>query len=143
MDIDLNAPVISRHSTTIDAPLETAWALHIDVSAWTTWQSDITAAVLDTPFAPGASFSWETYGLSITSSVHEVEPLRRTCWGGPAHGIDGVHVWRFTEVDGGVLVETEESWDGEPVRADVAGMQAGLDASLVAWLSHLKTAAER
>jgi hypothetical protein len=42
----------------------------------------------------------------------------------------------------GVHVATTESFAGEPVRADVAGMQALLDASLVSWLGHLKEAAE-
>ena len=51
-------------------------------------------------------------------------------WGGTAGGITGVHV------------ETNESFAGEPVEADTAGMQAMLDGSLVAWLGHLKTAAE-
>ncbi|QFZ18593.1 SRPBCC family protein [Saccharothrix syringae] len=142
MEIDRDAAVISRHSITVDAPLEKVWALHTDVAAWPAWQTDITSAALDGPFAPGTSFSWQTYGLDITSTVHEVEPLRRTCWGGPAHGIDGVHVWTFTEIDGAVEVCTEESWDGPAVRADVAAMQAGLDSSLIAWLGRLKAAAE-
>jgi hypothetical protein len=34
------------------------------------------------------------------------------------------------------------SFAGEPVEADVASMQSMLDASLVAWLGHLKAAAE-
>jgi hypothetical protein len=35
-----------------------------------------------------------------------------------------------------------ESFAGEPVAADAAGMKGLLDTSLVAWLDHLKTAAE-
>lgn len=31
---------------------------------------------------------------------------------------------------------------GEPVEADVTGMQSALDSSLTAWLAHLKAAAE-
>jgi hypothetical protein len=30
----------------------------------------------------------------------------------------------------------------EPVEADVTGMQSALDSSLIAWLAHLKAAAE-
>ena len=44
--------------------------------------------------------------------------------------------------EGGVHVVANESFAGEPVRADAAGMQALLDASLVSWLGHLKGAAE-
>jgi len=42
-----------------------------------------------------------------------------------------------------VRVDTQESWSGEPIEADPAGMQAALDASLVAWLAYLTSAAER
>jgi ligand-binding SRPBCC domain-containing protein len=142
MDIDLKAPVISRRSTTIDASLEKVWALHTDVSAWPDWQPDIASASLSVPFGVGAVFEWETHGLAIASTVHDVVPSRRTCWGGPAHGIVGVHVWTFAQEGDRVVVTTEESWDGPPVLADVVGMKAALDASLEAWLGHLKTAAE-
>lgn len=37
---------------------------------------------------------------------------------------------------------TSESFAGESVEADAPGMQTVLDASLVAWLGHLKVAAE-
>jgi len=37
---------------------------------------------------------------------------------------------------------TNESFSGEPVMADAAGMQSLLDSSLVAWLGHLKETAE-
>ncbi len=39
-------------------------------------------------------------------------------------------------------VTTTESFAGEPIEADARGMQTLLDASLVAWLGHLKVAAE-
>jgi hypothetical protein len=42
----------------------------------------------------------------------------------------------------GTQVVTNESFAGDPVEADATGMQEMLDASLVAWLHHLKTAAE-
>jgi hypothetical protein len=56
--------------------------------------------------------------------------------------IGGPRKWLFTESPGGVHVATTESFAGEPVLADVRGMQTALDTSLVTWLGHLKTAAE-
>jgi len=41
-----------------------------------------------------------------------------------------------------VRVETNESFAGEPVKADASTMQAMLDGSLTSWLGHLKVAAE-
>jgi len=140
--IDLRAPVISRHGAVIGAPLDTIWRLHTDVDAWPAWQPDIETARLDGPFAPGSTFSWHTGGLDIESTIYKVEPEGRTLWGGPAHGIVGIHEWTFTPVEGGTRVETAESWSGEPIEADVEAMQAALDGSLVAWLGHLAAAAE-
>jgi hypothetical protein len=74
--------------------------------------------------------------------VYEVDSHHRILWGGTAGGITGVHEWLFTRIDGGVHVETNESFAGEAVAADAAGMQALLDSSLVVWLSRLKAAAE-
>jgi hypothetical protein len=59
-----------------------------------------------------------------------------------AGGITGIHEWKFSERPGGVHVETNESFAGPPVEADVAALQSQLDASLAAWLAHLKKAAE-
>ena len=141
--IDRTAPVIARHSTTIAAPVSLVWRLHTDIDGWPTWQKAIDEAHLDGVFVPGAVFSWRTYGLSIVSTVYQVEPERHTLWGGPSEGITGIHSWTFTPVPGGVRVETEESWSGAPVEADVAGLQGALDASLVAWLEYLDAAARR
>jgi uncharacterized protein YndB with AHSA1/START domain len=140
--VDETAPVIAHHEIDIMAPLEKVWALHVDVSGWTRWNRDMTLAHLDGPFTSGASFNWESYGFPVTSTIYEVDARHRILCGGGAGGITGVHQWLFTPIGGGVHVETDESFAGEPVQADVAGMQSMLDASLLAWLNSLKAAAE-
>ncbi|WP_433177763.1 SRPBCC family protein [Actinoallomurus sp. CA-150999] len=139
--IDTTAPVISRHETLVDAPLRTVWELQTGIGDWPTWNPDIESVTVDGPLEAGLTFDWRTHGLDIHSTVQEVDAPHRIVWGGPSGGITGVHVWTFTERPDGVLVHTEESWDGEPIRANVDAMQAALDASLVAWLGHLRTAA--
>lgn len=140
--IDETAPVIARHELEIAAPLATIWDLHTTVNAWPTWQTDVTSARLDGPLEPGATFTWSTFGLDITSTVFVVDEQSRTPWNGPASGIDGVHEWTFRETPTGVLVSTSESWSGLPVDADPTTSQSQLDASLMSWLQHLKAAAE-
>lgn len=142
-DIDADAPVVVRRDVAVDAPLRRVWRLHADVSAWPRWQPDITTAHAVGPLRAGASFRWSTGGLDIDSTVYAVRAPHRIVWGGAAHGIVGVHLWEFVTEGEAVRVRTAESWDGEPVRADVAGMRAALDASLAAWLAHIKRAAER
>ncbi|MFI6596851.1 SRPBCC family protein [Nonomuraea sp. NPDC050536] len=141
--IDTSAPVVVRLSTVISAPLERVWSLHTDIDAWPTWQPDITAAALAGPLAPGSVFVWSTAGLEISSTVYAVEPRHRILWGGPAHGITGIHQWTFDEQDGQVHVHTAESWAGDPIQVDPDGMRAALETSLTTWLHHLKSTAEQ
>ncbi|MEV4847301.1 hypothetical protein AB0K20_29285 [Micromonospora matsumotoense] len=66
----------------IAAPIGTLWRLHTDVNAWPSWQKAIDRAYLQDGFQPGATFMWETYNLTISSTVYQVEPQRHTLWSG-------------------------------------------------------------
>ena len=142
MDIDENAPVITRDEILIDAPLERVWGLHTDISSWSEWLPDIDASTIEGPLAVGTVFRWQTYGLSIESTIQEIDPPRRIVWSGPAQGITAIHLWTMTPSVEGVVVHTEESWEGDPVRAQPKEMQQALDGSLRAWLQSLKDKAE-
>lgn len=142
--VDEDAPVVVRLSTTVDAPLATVWDLHTDIGSWADWNTDIESVDFGGPLAPGASFRWLTHGLDITSTIREVVPGERIVWGGPAHGIEGVHVWTFEETgEGTVTVRTEESWAGAPVEERPEEMREALRQSLESWLSRLRSEAER
>ncbi|MGW3017993.1 SRPBCC family protein [Streptomyces longwoodensis] len=141
--IDETAPVIVRLSTVIDAPLERVWALHTDIDAWAEWNADVDQAELDGPLLPGNSFHWKTHGLDITSTLREIVPGQRLVWGGPAGGIEGVHVWTFEQTGSQVTVHTEESWSGAPVDAATEQLGQALQQSLTTWLASLKSRAER
>ena len=119
------------------------WALHQDVGAWPAWQSDITAALLNGAFAPGGSFTWTSFGFTVTSTVYAVQDQSRVLWGGTGDGITGVHEWVFTATPAGTHVTTTESFAGAAVEADVAGMQQVLDGSLTSWLNPPRTLPRR
>lgn len=157
--VDQAAKIKYRTEAFVKAPLSTVWRLQTDVVRWPSWQKPVTSMKrLDPgPLRPGSRFRWTTPApptqttpdttLSITSSVHQVQHGKCLRWSGPAIGeglrIDnGVHVWNFTKVPGGVLVRTEETWTGAQVEADVPTATRYLGAGLEAWLSDLKTAAE-
>ena len=142
MDINADAPVISRHEITIAAPIQTIWDIQTDVDGWPSWQPDVDGAQAEGPLAPGSVFRWQAAGLDITSTVEEVDAPHRIVWGGPAQGIVAVHVWTLEERDGDVLVQTAESWEGEPIAAQPDAVQAALDGSLRNWLDNLKRTAE-
>ncbi len=140
--IDHAAPVLARHEIDIDAPTDRVWALHVDVNAWPHWQSDITAAHLDGAFEPGSSFTWTSFGFTVTSTIYALQEQTRALWGGTGEGITGVHEWLFTTTSTGTHVVTIESFAGAPIQADIAGMRQILDGSLISWLRRLKNAAE-
>ncbi|MFC8226525.1 SRPBCC family protein [Streptomyces sp. NPDC057287] len=157
--VDPTADVRYRSDTVIKAPLSTVFDLQADVERWPSWQAAVLSMKrLDPgPLRKGSQFRWTTPApatpttpdttLEITSTVHRLD--RDSCirWSGPAVGdglrIDeGVHVWTFTEVKGGVRVQTEETWTGAQVEADVPTATAILGAGLEQWLRELKATAE-
>lgn len=145
VQVDQDAPVITRDDIVIDAPLSTVWDVQTDVAGWPSWQPGVASVTQLTPghLVPGSRFHWLVEGLDVTSTVRQVAPQRRIVWGGPANGIEAVHVWMFESKSDGVHVHTEESWSGAPVLADTAAAQKALDASLAGWLTNLKDEAER
>ncbi|NJP99893.1 SRPBCC family protein [Streptomyces zingiberis] len=156
--VDPDAVVRYRTETVIHAPLSTIWKLQTDVERWPSWQKPVTTSErLDRgPFRAGSAFRWTTpvppnpltpaTSLDITSTVKQVRTGSCIRWTGPAVGeqlrIDGVHVWNFTKVRGGVRVTTEETHRGELVDANVDFATQVLGAGLETWLLELKTAAE-
>jgi uncharacterized protein YndB with AHSA1/START domain len=142
MEINEDAPVITRDEIVIQAPIETIWDIQTNVDEWPSWQPDVDGAKSEGALGVGSVFRWQTAGLDITSTVEEIDAPNRIVWGGPAQGIVAVHVWTFEPQNDGVLVRTAESWEGEPVTAQVETLQVALDGSLRAWLENLKRTAE-
>lgn len=142
MDVNRSAPVLVEREVFTHAALTTVWGLLTDIDRWPDWNPRIARANLHGPLRVAETFDWLTAGLEITSTIGELVPPQRIAWGGRKHGIDCLHVWRLTPQPEGVLVQTGESWDGEPVRADPTNLRAALTDSLREWLSALKNAAE-
>ncbi|MFG3098991.1 SRPBCC family protein [Streptomyces sp. NPDC048182] len=156
--VDPGAAVRYRTETVVHAPLATIWRLQTDVARWPAWQTPVASAErLDHgPLRAGSAFRWTipvpatgttpALDLDITSTVRQLRTGSCLRWTGPAVAdglrIDGVHVWRFTPVRGGVLVSTEETHTGAQVEADVPAATRILREGLETWLRELKTAAE-
>ncbi|MFH8349564.1 SRPBCC family protein [Streptomyces sp. NPDC018045] len=153
-----DARVRHRTETVINAPLHTIWKLQTDVERWPSWQTPVKSAHrLDHgPLLKGSAFRWTTpippnpatpaTSLEITSTVEQLRRDSCVRWTGPAIAeglhIDGVHVWNFTKVRGGVRVSTEETHTGAQVEADAPTATRILRDGLEGWLRDLKTAAE-
>ncbi|MQY08547.1 SRPBCC family protein [Actinomadura macrotermitis] len=157
--VDPTARIRYRSDIVIKAPLRTVFALQADVERWPAWQAPVlTSERLDAgPLRKGSRFRWTTPGpptpttpattMTITSTVRQLRHNACILWSGPAVGqgvrIDeGVHLWTFTKVKGGVRVHTEETWTGAQAEADVPWATEILGAGLEAWLRDLKATAE-
>lgn len=159
--IDRSAKVHYRTEIFVKAPLRTIWNLQTDVEAWPSWQNPaipVTMKRLDHgPLREHSRFQWTIPvppgmpyppgDVTIVSTVRQLQPGKCIRWTGPLDGpggihIDGVHVWNFVRVPGGVIVRTEESHTGPQVDKDVPGSTAMLGQGLEIWLKDLKKAAE-
>ncbi|MBW4692828.1 MAG: SRPBCC family protein [Lyngbya sp. HA4199-MV5] len=142
MDINTTAPAIARHEILIHASSEKIWQLLTDIHHWSTWNPAIAEATLEGLLQPGATFRWKAGGTTIQSTLQEVEPHHRLSWTGKALGTRAIHIWILEPQSDGVLVKTEESFDGWLVSLLKGMMQKTLDTSLQSWLERLKQAAE-
>ena len=143
MDIDRNAPVITRDEILITAPPGTIWNVQTNIPSWPTWQPEVDAASIDGPLAVGTVFHWQTSGLKyrLDNSGNRTSTaycLERSCTGdrsGTRLDADTGGEWSASS-HRGILR------DGEPVRSQLVTMQRALDQSLRAWLENLKRTAE-
>lgn len=143
MQIDHNAPLATRKEIFIPVSPEAFWQLHTDINHWADWRSDISSATLEGGLQPGSVFVWKTPGVTITSTLQEVETNRRISWTGTGFGTTAAHVWILEPRGNGTLVITEESMSGWLTRVMKLLMPGFLDKSLDAWLGDLKKHLQR
>lgn len=116
IDIDRTAPAVTTRQTLVAAPRDHVFAVLADVERWPDWQPTVSRAVLDGPMAVGATFRWTAGGSRITSTVTALQAPDVIAWTGRGPGVRAIHVWRFTEIEGGTLVHSDESMSGPLAR---------------------------
>jgi hypothetical protein len=142
MEINQQAPLVSRKEIFIQAQPQTVWKIHTDINSWSQWQPGIAFSKLEGALKVGAVFQWKPGGITINSRVEIVEPNARMGWTGTAIGTLARHIWTFKPHKDGMLLTTEESMDGWLTRALKVMMPGFLDKSLDTWLQSLKKKAE-
>ena len=133
----------ARREILIAAPLEKVWAVQTDIDRWPEWQADVSSAKLEGNLEVGTIFRWKAKGLSITSTIQELEPGRRIAWTGSSIGMKAVHIWIFEPRDTGTRVITEESLSGWFPRILKIFDPTFLEKSLTGSLQVLKSQTER
>lgn len=141
--IHLDAPVITRKSIVINAPVEKVWKIFSDVNNWDAWQKEIVTPKIDGEFKPGTSFYWKSNGLNITSTLQTVKTNKMVGWSGPAFGAFAIHTWYFNEQNNQTTITVEESMEGWLVSLLKGNFQSSLDTSIDYWLTALKAESEK
>jgi uncharacterized membrane protein len=156
--VDPDARIRYESDIVIKASLDTVFKLQTDVERWPSWQPPVrTMERLDSGrLRKGSRFRWTTPApptpttpattMEITSTVRQLQRGSCILWSGPAVGegarIDeGVHLWTFKKVRGGVRVHTVETWTGDQVES-LPNATELLGGGLEAWLRDLKATAE-
>jgi hypothetical protein len=142
MEINKSAPAIATHALLINTPAQRIWSLVAEIDHWPSWNPAVISAKLNGAFEVGTTFNWNSGGISIVSTLQEIQPTTKLVWTGKAIGIRAIHVWSLQPTPTGVLVLTSESFEGWLVSLMRKATQKALDESLVAWLNELKRRAE-
>jgi hypothetical protein len=143
MEINHQAPAVANAEALILAPLEVVWSVQTKIDEWGRWNPDVSKVTLRGPLSVGTEFHWKAGGASIHSVLQEVEPKQRIAWSGRTLGIRAFHAWTFQQTDKGVLVRTEESFEGLLVRLLAGPMRRMLRSSLEKGVQALKAECER
>jgi uncharacterized protein YndB with AHSA1/START domain len=128
---------------TIHASAERVWRLLTEVDRWPVWNSAVESAAMQGPLRVGTLFVWKSQGFQVSSTLSEIDRLKRLSWTGSAFGTKAFHLWEIEIVGDTVLVKTYETFDGWVPWLFKASMQKKLDETLPACLQALKQAAER
>jgi Polyketide cyclase / dehydrase and lipid transport len=142
MEINKSAPVLATHELLINAAVQRIWSLVADIDHWPSWNPAVKTAKLNGAFEVGATFNWKSGGISIISTLQEIQQTTKLVWTGKAIGTRAIHIWSLQPTSAGVLVITSESFEGWLVSLMRKAMQKTLDESLAAWLNELKQQAE-
>ena len=127
----------------VAAAPELVWAVLTEVERWPSWNPAVESVSFGRSFEEGAEFSWKAGPGTITSTIRDVDALRRTAWTGTSFGIKAIHVHTLESRDAGTLVRTEESYTGLVASLLRRPLRRMLNRTLQGELEHLKAEAER
>lgn len=112
MTADRRASLGGSAERIIHASPARVWAVLTDIQRWPEWQPGVTFVSRVAPLGVGTTFRWRANGLTIRSTLRELEPGRCMAWTGRALGMTASHVWTLQPHDEGTYVMTQESLSG-------------------------------
>jgi len=140
------ADLFAHNELEIHAPCAQVWAALIAAPRWPTWYANARDVQLDAGgdvLTAGTRFRWVTFGLAVTSEVHELVENSRLAWFGHADGLDAYHAWSLAPAGDGCRVVTEETSHGAAARALRDRQPRAIHDGHDGWLRDLQRAVER
>lgn len=141
--INHNAPVKCSKTILINAKTEKVWSVLTNIDQWPSWQKDIAKSKLYGTLKPDATFEWKSGGLTIRSTIQDINECRRIGWTGKTMGILAIHNWKLTEENRQTKVEVEESMEGFLATLLSTMFNKQLETGMQNWLHMLKAECEK
>jgi Polyketide cyclase / dehydrase and lipid transport len=112
-----DADLFAHSEIMVNASCETVFADIVDAQSWPSWYPNSHNVVVhnspDNKLHEGTKFSWDTFGVHIESTVHELVPNSRIGWWGLGTGMKAYHTFLLVNTDQGCHIITEEVVRGE------------------------------
>lgn len=143
LQINKDAPVISKAEILIDSEPEKVWRILTSINNWPDWQSEVSEAKLSGQPEEGTEFTWKAGGLSFSSKIHTSIPNKAFGWTGKTIGVSAIHNWFIEEKDGKTLLKVEESLQGILPFLFRSYFQSILDKGVLRNVEELKSASEK
>jgi hypothetical protein len=144
-----NADLFAHNEIFIKAPSSSVWQHIIEAPKWPEWypNSRDVQIVNDQGgvLKADSKFEWSTFGLQISSTIHEFVPDNRLGWFGKGAGVDAVfyHTWLLVPAGDGCRVVTEEVVKGPDAIAFRNSDPDALHRGHEVWLNSLKQLSEK
>jgi uncharacterized protein YndB with AHSA1/START domain len=144
-----NADLFAHNEIFIKAPPSTVWRHMLEATKWPEWYANSHGVQIandqNGTLKADSQFDWSTFGLHITSTVHEFVPNSRLGWFGKGAGVDAVfyHTWFLAQVRDGCQVVTEEVAKGPGAVTFRESDPNALHRSHEVWLTGLKLISEK
>ncbi len=111
-----NCAVHVANELAMDVRPAAVWDCLIEASQWPRWYENAANVVIgdaaDGKLYDGADFRWNTFGVTIDSTVEEFVANERIAWSATAFGLDVYHAWLIVPTPEGCRVLTEETQKG-------------------------------
>jgi uncharacterized protein YndB with AHSA1/START domain len=140
------AELFAHNEIMISASCDRVFTNLIDAEKWPSWYLNSKDIKLlnstDGKLRQGTHFTWETFGVPISSRVHEFVPGSRLGWFGDGPGMNAYHTFLLLKTEHGCRVVTEEVVKG-PGAIDFRKDQPDeMHDKHQLWLTRLKERAE-